>query len=46
VEAFPDAEQIYEKNMQTLETLGHAGWDDMGLGPDLPDGAQCPQEKQ
>ncbi len=46
VEAFPDAEQIYEKNMQTLETLGHAGWDAMGLGPDLPDGAQCPQEKQ
>lgn len=32
VEAFPEAETIYEKNMQVLEQLGHAGWDALGLG--------------
>lgn len=32
VEAFPEAEMIYEKNMQVLEQLGHAGWDDLGIG--------------
>lgn len=26
VEAFPEAEQIYEKNMETLRALGHEGW--------------------
>jgi hypothetical protein len=26
VEVFPEAEQIYEKNMQTLRALGHVGW--------------------
>ena len=26
VEAFPEAETIYEANMATLEKLGHAGW--------------------
>lgn len=26
VEAFPEAEQIYEKNMQTLRALGHEAW--------------------
>ncbi len=26
VEAFPEAEQIYEKNMDTLRALGHEGW--------------------
>jgi hypothetical protein len=26
VEAFPDASVIYEKNIATLRTLGHAGW--------------------
>ncbi|MDR3391112.1 MAG: DUF1415 domain-containing protein [Sulfuriferula sp.] len=26
VAAFPEAEQIYEKNMATLRALGHAGW--------------------
>lgn len=45
VDAFPDAEQIYEKNMQTLETLGHAGWNALGLGLDVPHAGQCPQEK-
>lgn len=27
VAAFPDAEEIFEKNMQTLRTLGHHGWE-------------------
>jgi len=26
VEAFPEAEQIYEKNMATMRELGHEGW--------------------
>jgi hypothetical protein len=26
VEAFPEAEDIYEKNIQTLKALGNAGW--------------------
>ncbi|SDO76919.1 hypothetical protein SAMN04488595_102116 [Ralstonia sp. 25mfcol4.1] len=25
-EAFPEAEDIYERNMETLRLLGHAGW--------------------
>lgn len=35
VEAFPEAEDIYEKNMQTLEQLGHAGWQALNVGPGL-----------
>jgi uncharacterized protein len=31
VAAFPDAAQIFEKNMATLEKLGHAGWQELGL---------------
>ncbi len=31
VAAFPEAESIFEKNMQTLEQLGHTGWRDLGL---------------
>lgn len=26
VESFPDAADIYERNIQTLQRLGHAGW--------------------
>lgn len=33
VEAFPEAETIYEKNMQTLRQLGHAGWAGLALNP-------------
>ena len=36
VEAFPEAEAIYEHNMQTLEKLGIEGWLDLGVG------ARCP----
>lgn len=31
VEVFPQAALIYEKNMQTLEDLGLAGWNALGL---------------
>lgn len=31
VQAFPQAELIFEKNMQTLEQLGHSGWAALGL---------------
>ena len=27
VEAFPEAEAIFEKNIDTMENLGHEGWD-------------------
>ncbi len=36
VEAFPEAEEIYERNMQTLEQLGIEGWLNLGVG------ARCP----
>lgn len=29
VAAFPDAADIYERNIETLEKLGHAGWDNL-----------------
>jgi len=31
VDAFPEASDIFEKNMQTMEDLGHAGWKNLGL---------------
>ncbi|MBA5605086.1 DUF1415 domain-containing protein [Duganella sp. FT3S] len=31
VDAFPEANEIFEKNIATLEGLGHAGWDQLGL---------------
>ncbi|PUA17226.1 DUF1415 domain-containing protein [Glaciimonas sp. PCH181] len=33
VEAFPDAADIFEKNMQTLNDLGRDGWKNLGLAP-------------
>jgi len=32
VAAFPDAAAIYERNLQTLRELGHAGWRKLGVG--------------
>lgn len=32
VQAFPEAEIIFEQNMQTLERLGPAGWAALGVG--------------
>ncbi len=31
VAAFPDAADIFEKNKETLEKLGHQGWRELGL---------------
>ena len=31
VEAFPEAEQIFEKNIETTRKLGHEGWNALGL---------------
>ncbi|EJL84059.1 hypothetical protein PMI15_02302 [Polaromonas sp. CF318] len=31
VEAFPEAEAIFEQNIQALEKLGHQGWKALGL---------------
>lgn len=33
VKAFPEAEAIYERNMETLTQLGPAGWDALQVGP-------------
>jgi len=33
VEAFPQAEMIYEANMATMEKLGHEGWKKLDVGP-------------
>ncbi len=32
VDAFPEADAIFEKNMQTMERLGPAGWDALRVG--------------
>jgi len=33
VEAFPEAEAIFERNIETLEALGPAGWAALDVGP-------------
>jgi hypothetical protein len=33
VEAFPDAADIFERNIETMEKLGHEGWDKLDVGP-------------
>ena len=33
VEAFPEAETIFEANMATMEQLGHEGWNKLDVGP-------------
>lgn len=33
VDAFPDAQAIYERNIETLEALGAAGWAALDVGP-------------
>ena len=42
VAAFPEAETIYEKNMQTLEQLGPEGWAALDVGPSAPAGERKP----
>jgi len=36
VEAFPEAEEIFERNIEVLERLGAQGWDDLDVGPHCP----------
>ena len=33
VEAFPDAEAIFGRNIETLENLGSGGWEKLDVGP-------------
>lgn len=33
VEAFPEASDIFDKNIETMEKLGHDGWDALDVGP-------------
>ena len=33
VAAFPDAERIFEKNIETMKKLGHEGWDALEVEP-------------
>ncbi|WP_295986530.1 DUF1415 domain-containing protein [uncultured Variovorax sp.] len=33
VDAFPEAEAIFERNIDTLETLGAQGWAELDVGP-------------
>ena len=33
VAAFPDASDIFDKNIETMETLGHDGWNKLDVGP-------------
>jgi hypothetical protein len=36
VAAFPDAEDIFEANMATMNQLGLQGWEDLNVGPTWP----------
>ncbi len=38
VEAFPDAEEIFGRNMLTLQALGAHGWAALGVGASVPGG--------
>jgi hypothetical protein len=36
VKAFPDASDIFERNIETMQRLGHDGWAALGIGKTLP----------
>ena len=38
VEVFPEAEEIFERNIEVLERLGLQGWKDLDVGPRCPFG--------
>lgn len=42
VAAFPNPEAIFETNMQTLQTLGVAGWQALQVGPSSAQANGCP----
>jgi len=33
VQSFPEAKTIFEANIRTMQSLGHAGWKRLGVGP-------------
>ncbi|MEJ1958533.1 MAG: DUF1415 domain-containing protein [Nitrosomonadales bacterium] len=35
--AFPDAAQIFDKNIETMRRLGHQGWNELGITPTQSD---------
>ena len=41
VQAFPEAEMIYGNNIRTLEQLGEAGWNALGVGRSAPGGGEA-----
>lgn len=43
VEVFPEAEEIFERNIELLERLGAAGWADLDVGPRWPAGGAKPE---
>ena len=45
VEAFPEAEMIYERNMQVLEDMGIVGWLDLDVGARCPVTGHGPEDK-
>ena len=36
VDAFPEASEIFDRNIETLRRLGHDGWDRLNIGPAEP----------
>ena len=44
VAVFPNAESIFEQNMQTMERLGPEGWSALGVGPTDPDADKNPTQ--
>lgn len=45
VEAFPEAEMIYERNMKVLEDMGIVGWLDLDVAARCPVTGQGPEDK-
>ncbi len=43
VDAYPEAEVIFERNMQVLQQLGEAGWEALGIVRSVTPGATDPE---
>jgi len=46
VQAFPQADSIFEANIATLELLGQTGWDALGIGRSVPSPPPLPAPPQ
>ena len=46
VEVFPEAEEIFERNIEVLERLGMQGWADLDVGPRCPMGHDAKGDKK